>query len=243
MFSDYTKEAIIADKLYTIDEIRKRNTLIKKTIGHRWSSISDTCLFEFSDHQVLIYCRLSIKHTITSNVEYWTKVISDIFCDLLDKSTECGDGVITFDIEDEDAQKWNAVGTVTLKYYISSMDSTLSDYPDIKIRLNDMLLKLMHTIRDNKYEYYRRIMDIVTHTIKTMIINTAFVYFAVIVLILTSNAMFPKLVLGLLFIAWTTLIVVSTKEHIELLKKDIKWLSSDLLKIDKYENKKGGTDI
>lgn len=106
-----------------------------------------------------------------------------------------------------------------------------------------MLLGLMHTIRDKKYEYYRRIMDIVTHTIKTMIINTAFVYFVVIVLILASDMMFPKLILGFLFVVWTTLILVSTKEHIKLLKKDIRWLSSDLLNIDKYENKKGGTNI
>lgn len=243
MFSDYTKEAIAADGLCTIDEIRKRNALIKNTIGHRWSTVSDTCLFEFSDRQVLVYCRLSIKHMITSNVEYWTKVISNIFGDLLDKSTECGDGTISFQINDEDAQKWGSVGIVTLKYYISSLDSNLNDFPDIKAKLNNMLLGLMHTIRDKKYEYYRRIMDIVTHTIKTMIINTAFVYFVVIVLILASDMMFPKLILGFLFVIWTTLILVSTKEHIKLLKKDIRWLSSDLLNIDKYENKKGGTNI
>lgn len=60
----------MTDGLYTIDEIRKRDALIKNTIGYRRSTISDTCLFEFSDRQVLVYCQLSIKHTKPANVEY-----------------------------------------------------------------------------------------------------------------------------------------------------------------------------
>lgn len=119
---------------------------------------------------------------------------------MLDKSTECGDGTISFQINDEDTQKWGSVGIVTLKYHISSLDSNLNEFPDIKAKLNDMLLGLMYAIRDKKYEYYRRIMGIVTHTIKTTIINTAFVYFSLIVLILASDIMFPKLTLSLLFI-------------------------------------------